>query len=249
MQIRWQSWVAGSMQHQRRVLAALVLPLCGCGGIDAVELQVDDMAVSRAALPEDEADDVMWPNDSPFLPQDCEDLATKVDSGVPTDCPRNKFVIGIAMGKGHNSDYNLPHTIRCCDLYSQRYGLIQKSEGDRTIRETLVDYDDMIYCSAGMTEYGMLAGQMMSGLTGGWGHSSNHNMPHQFTCHGLGFVSGWWVNATDSILITPPVDSDRIVECPRGGGIIGISGGWGHSSKHNVPHMIACSTGMFLYRD
>lgn len=257
MQLRRQSRIARSIRHHRSMLAAFLVPLSGCGTVEGAELQVDDVGVNREALDGDvvvngeDHNDITWAEDSPFYRTNCENLKTDVDSGISTDCPGDKFVVGIAMGFGHSPDYNLPHTIRCCELMSNKYGTIRKSNGDRTMRETDVDNDEVVYCGISTTTMGVVSGQMISGLTGGWGHSPRYNLPHQFTCDGLGFLdSGWWVSAVRPYEMKPIVDSERVIECPsRSGGVIGLSGGNGHNSSYNVPHTIVCSTRLMLYRD
>lgn len=232
-----------AMQQKRSILAALLIPLSGCGADNEVELAANGIGTNEAAA----TDYVFWATETPFEHRNCEEFKTEVDRDVPTNCPKNKFVVGISMGWGHSSDFNRPHAIRCCELYSRKYGwILEGTPGFGGTYETRVDNDEMTYCSRSNGSWGWISGQMMAGLTGGWGHSSKYNVPHQFSCDGLIRSSDWFVYAGKQTILTPPVDSDRMVVCPKGGGIIGISGGWGHSSKHNVPHKIACSTDMLL---
>lgn len=247
-----------AIQRNRSIVAALLIPLSGCGADNEVDLAASTIDTDDATLAQG---DLFWhivppqgPDDywvrNAFRHRNCKNMKTKIDSNEPTTCSGNRFVVGIKMGYGHSSQYNVPHEIKCCEFDSVKYNSLWKSTHDRTVYETRVDNDEMTYCASGTGRYGRVASQMMSGLTGGWGHSSSYNVPHQFTCNGflsIGDAGNWYASPAGITVETPQVDTDEFLTC-ESGGIIGIAGGWGHSSSQNVPHKIACATAFLFSR-
>lgn len=154
-------------------------------------------------------------------------LRTGVDNNNMTRCPYNSMIIGISGGRGHSSAFNEPHDIHCAQLIVPSIGASAKVSGV-SIRETLVDSRAMTTCPPN---------SVVTGLTGGFGHSSAYNTSHPFLCQQVeqGFKVGSSYT-TDTL-----IDNDTMTNCKDGYAVTGITGGYGHSSDYNEPHTIQCS--------
>ena len=75
----------------------------------------------------------------------------------------------------------------------------------------------------------------------GYGHSSNYNQGHDFTCDNFK-VQGQsgFVNYGSCVWLATGVDNDVVTECPRGHAVTGVIPGYGHSSNYNEPHWLQC---------
>lgn len=153
-------------------------------------------------------------------------LPTLADSNDTTFCPNGFMITGLAGGFGHSSNYNNPHLIKCDQLINASgFGVTLTENYDA--RQTLVDDNSMTQCPSNY---------VMVGLSGGWGHSSSYNKPHKFSCRALSNN----FQIANPFRMQTKAESDAITVCPTGFVVIGLSGGYGHSSEYNVPHDLLC---------
>jgi hypothetical protein len=97
---------------------------------------------------------------------------------------------------------------------------------------TIPDSNDTTFCPNGF---------MITGLAGGFGHSSKYNNPHLIKCDRLINASGVGVTFTgDYDTRQTLVDDNTMTHCPSNYVMVGLSGGWGHSSSYNAPHKFSC---------
>ena len=98
---------------------------------------------------------------------------------------------------------------------------------------TLVDSNDMTVCPNFF---------IIRGLAGGFGHSSAYNKPHVIKCDQL-------INNATNLPVTVTedydtrqtlVDDNDMSQCPSNYVMVGLSGGFGHSSSYNTPHKFLC---------
>jgi hypothetical protein len=97
---------------------------------------------------------------------------------------------------------------------------------------TLVESNGMTFCPNGF---------MITGLAGGFGHSSIVNEPHVIRCDRLINASGLGVTLTENYDSRQTlVDDNDMTQCPSNYVMVGLSGGFGHSSMYNTPHKFSC---------
>lgn len=170
---------------------------------------------------------ILQPPDNVLKHTEVIDLRTGIDDNNMTKCPQNFMVVGMSGGRGHSSEFNEPHNIRCAKLSIPSTRASAKVS-DGSVLETLIDSRTMTPCPPN---------SVVTALTGGFGHSSVHNTPHSFLCQRVeqGFKVGRSYNTNTLI------DNDAMTVCKNGDAITGITGGYGHSSKFNEGHTIQCS--------
>lgn len=85
-------------------------------------------------------------------------------------------------------------------------------------------------------------GEVIVGLTGGYGHSSARNEPHLIQlCKLTDGETNIEVSSSCSTFQTE-VDADIMTSCQDNAVVVGFAGGRGHSSTWNEPHRFKCCT-------
>lgn len=158
---------------------------------------------------------------------DPERVSTAVDSYLETLCEYGRIITGLSGGWGHSSAFNVPHDVEC-SLIRSSSGVNVDPSGYSFLRQTLVDDKTMIGCPDGY---------VMTGFTGGYGHSDRYNTPHYFRCSRL---LGGYSTKNHRQYVTL-IDNDTMTSCPDGYAMTGVSGGFGHSNDYNEGHVVRCS--------
>lgn len=153
------------------------------------------------------------------------EINTNVDSNYMTSCDENHVMVGISGGYGHSSNHNSPHKIQCSDI--SNFGSNTYFGAHAMTLMTATD-NDILWTECPLN-------YAMTGVSGGYGHSSNHNKPHAIMCQRLENM-----NTGNGYTFHTGVDNKSITTCPIGYVVKGMIGGYGHSNKYNTPHKFSC---------
>ena len=84
--------------------------------------------------------------------------------------------------------------------------------------------------------------KIIAGLSGGFGHSGKFNTPHDVAfCKFKDDINGESVDFNSNCsTITTKTDSNQMSSCPSNSVIVGFTGGYGHSFRHNTGHELKC---------